>query len=57
MTRTALYALAFGLLVVAIVVLGIALVGFLESTGLLLLSAGLSALAIAAAVGSLLMRR
>jgi hypothetical protein len=56
-SRTALYALAFGLLVAAIVALGVAVAGFLESTGLLLLSAVLSGLAIVAAVGSVLVRR
>lgn len=52
-----LYSLAFGLLVAAIVTLALAVAGFLESTGLLFVSAGLSALAIAAAAASILMRR
>ena len=57
MTRGTLYAIAFGLLVTAVVALGVAVVGFLESTGLLFLSAALSGLAIVAAVGSVLVRR
>ncbi|HEX6400819.1 MAG TPA: hypothetical protein VF108_10190 [Actinomycetota bacterium] len=52
-----LYSLAFGLLVASIAALGLAVAGFLESTGLLFVSAGLSALAIAAAAASVLMRR
>jgi hypothetical protein len=56
-SRTVLYALAFGLLVAAIVALGVAVAGFLESTGLLFLSAALSGLAIVAAVGSIVVRR
>ena len=57
MSRGMLYAIAFGLLVAAIVALGVAVVGFLASTGLLFLSAALSGLAIVAAVGSVLVRR
>jgi hypothetical protein len=56
-SRAALYALAFGLLVAAIVALGVAVAGFLESTGLLYLSTALSGLAIVSAVGSVLIRR
>jgi hypothetical protein len=56
-SRTVLYALAFGLLVAAIVALGVAVAGFLESTGLLFLSAALSGLAIVAAAGSFVVRR
>jgi hypothetical protein len=52
-----LYAVAFGLLVAAGVALGMAVAGFLESTGLLLLSAGLSGLAIGAAAASVVIRR
>jgi hypothetical protein len=52
-----LYALAFGLLVSAIVALGLAIAGLLQSSWLLFLSAGLSALAIAAAAASLVLRR
>lgn len=52
-----LYSLAFGLLVAAVVALGVAVVGFLESTGLLLVSAALSGLAIAAAAASVMVRR
>ena len=57
MSRTILYAIAFGFLVAAIVTLGAAVVGFLESTGLLLASALLSGIAIAAALGSIVVRR
>ena len=57
MSHTLLYALAFCLLVGAIVALGVAVAGFLESTGFLLLSAALSGLAIAAALGSVVGRR
>lgn len=57
MSRALLYAVAFCLLVGAIVALGVAVGGFLESTGFLLLSAALSGLAIAAAVGSVLVKR
>jgi len=56
-SRTILYAIAFGFLVAAIVTLGAAVVGFLESTGLLLASALLSGIAIAAALGSIVVRR
>jgi hypothetical protein len=56
-SRTVLYALAFALLVGAIVALSVAAVGFLESRGLLFLSAGLSGLAIVAAIGSVVVRR
>jgi hypothetical protein len=56
-SRTLLYAVAFCLLVGAIVSLGVAVAGFLESTGFLFLSAALSGLAIAAALGSVLVRR
>lgn len=52
-----LYAVAFFLLVGAIVALGVAVAGFLESTGFLFLSAALSGLAIAASLGSVLVRR
>jgi hypothetical protein len=54
---TVLYAIAFCCLVGAVVTLGVAVVGFLESTGSLFLSAALSGLAIAAALGSVLVRR
>ena len=57
MSSTLLYAVAFGLLVGAIVALGVAVVGLLESTGFLFLSAALSGLAIAASLGSVLVRR
>ena len=57
MSRALLYAVAFCLLVGAIVALGVAVGGFLESTGFLFLSAALSGLAIAAAVGSILVKR
>jgi hypothetical protein len=53
---TALYALAFALLGGAIVSLGSAAVGFLGSTGLLWLSSLLSALALAAAIASVVRR-
>jgi hypothetical protein len=56
-SRTVLYGVAFFLLVGAIVALGVAVAGFLESTGFLFLSAALSGLAIAAALGSVLVRR
>jgi hypothetical protein len=52
-----LYAAAFALLVAAGVALGVAVAGFLESTGLLVVSAVLSGLAIAAAAASLVVRR
>ena len=57
MSRARLYAVAFGLFVAAVVILGVAVAGFLESTGLLFLSAALSGLAIVAAVGSVLVQR
>ena len=57
MSGTLLYAVAFCLLVGAVVALGVAVAGFLESTGFLLLSAALSGFAIAAALGSVLIRR
>ena len=57
MSRARLYAVAFGLFVAAVVILGVAAAGFLESTGLLFLSAVLSGLAIVAAVGSVLVHR
>jgi hypothetical protein len=56
MSATALYALAFALLVGAIVALGTAAVGFLESPGLLWLSSLLSALALGAAIASVVRR-
>lgn len=56
MSSTALYALAFTLLVGAIVTLGTAAVGFLESPGLLWLSSLLSALALGAAIASVVRR-
>jgi hypothetical protein len=52
-----LYSLAFGLLVAATVVLGVAVAGLLQSTWMLFLSAGLSGLAIAAAAASIVVRR
>ena len=57
MSGTWLYAVAFCFLVGAIVALGVAAAGFLESTGFLLLSAALSGIATAAALGSVLVRR
>lgn len=56
MSSTVLYALAFTLLVGAIVTLGTAAVGFLESPGLLWLSSLLSALALGAAIASVVRR-
>jgi hypothetical protein len=56
-SRARLYAVAFGSFVAAVVILGVAVAGFLESTGLLFLSAVLSGLAIVAAVGSVLVHR
>jgi hypothetical protein len=47
------YAVAFALWLAAIVALAVAAVGFLESTGLLYLSATCSGLAIVASVGAL----
>jgi hypothetical protein len=55
-SSTTLYALAFALLVGAIVSLGTAAVGFLESTGLLWLSSLLSAMAVGAAIASVVRR-
>lgn len=52
-----LYSLAFGLLIGAVVTLGVAVAGFLESRALLLVSAVLSGLAIAAAAASIAVRR
>ena len=51
------YAVAFGLWVAAIVALAVAGVGFLESTGLLYLSALCSGLAIVASIGAVLVTR
>jgi hypothetical protein len=51
------YAVAFVLWVGAIVSLGVSAVGFLESTGLLILSAVMSGLAIVSAAGALLLTR
>jgi len=51
------YAVAFVLWVGAIVALGVSAAGFLESTGLLLTSAVLSGLAIAAAASALVLSR
>ncbi len=54
---TSVYALACALLAAAVVTLVVSVVGFLESTGLLVLSAVLSGLAIVAAVTGLLLPR
>ena len=51
------YAVAFALWVGAIVALGVSAAGFLESTGLLIVSAVLSALAILAAAGAVILTR
>ena len=51
------YVVAFALWLAAIVALGVSAVGFLESTGLLVLSAVLSALAIVASVGTVVRSR
>ena len=51
------YAVAFALWVGAIVVLGASAAGFLESTGLLVVSAVLSGLAIVAAASALILAR
>ena len=51
------YAVAFALWIGAIVALGVSAAGFLESTGLLMISAVLSGLAIVAAVGAVVMAR
>jgi hypothetical protein len=52
-----LYAIAFTLLVAAVVPLVMAAIGFLESTGLLLLSAALSGLALIVAIAGILVPR
>jgi hypothetical protein len=54
---TTFYAVAFSLLVAAVIALAVSVAGFLESTGLLLVSAVLSGLAIVSAVAGLLMPR
>ena len=51
------YGAALALWVGAIVALAVSAAGFLESTGLLVMSAALSALSIAAAVGALVLAR
>lgn len=51
------YAVAFALWIGAIVTLGVSAAGFLESTGLLVVSAVLSGLAIVAAVGAVVLAR
>ena len=51
------YAVAFVLWVGAIVTLGVSAAGFLESTGLLLVSAVLSVLAIVAAASALVLAK
>jgi hypothetical protein len=51
------YAVAFALWVGAIVALGVSAAGFLESTGLLVASAVLSGLSMAAAVSALVLSR
>jgi hypothetical protein len=51
------YAVAFALWIGAIVTLGVSAAGFLESTGLLLVSAVLSGLAIVSAAGALVSTR
>jgi membrane protein DedA with SNARE-associated domain len=51
------YAVAFVLWVGAIVTLGVSAAGFLESTGLLLVSAVLSGLAIVAAASALVLAK
>jgi hypothetical protein len=51
------YALAFALLVASGIVLGVAVTGFLASTGLLIASAVLSGFAIVAALAALLLPR
>ena len=51
------YAAAVALWVAAVVTLGISAAGFLESTGLLIVSAVLSGLAVAASVGALVVGR
>jgi hypothetical protein len=51
------YAAAVALWVAAVVTLGVSAVGFLESTGLLIASAVLSILAVAASVGALILAK
>lgn len=51
------YGVAVALWTAAVITLGVSAVGFLESTGLLIASAVLSALAVAVAVGALVVRR
>jgi hypothetical protein len=51
------YAVAFALWVGAIVALGVSAAGFLESTGLLVVSAVLSGFAIVAAASALILAR
>ena len=51
------YTAAVALWVAAVVTLGISAAGFLESTGLLIVSAVLSGLAVAASVGALVVGR
>jgi hypothetical protein len=52
-----LYALSFALLLAATITLVLAIAGLLQSTWLLFVSTGLSALAIAAAAASVVLRR
>jgi hypothetical protein len=54
---TSLYALACALLAAAVIALILSVAGFLESTGLLLVSAALSGLAIVVAVTGLILPR
>lgn len=51
------YAVAFAFWIGAIVALGVSAAGFLESTGLLVVSAVLSGLAIVAAVSAVVLAR
>jgi hypothetical protein len=51
------YLVAIALWVAAIVTLGVSAAGFLESTGLLIVSAVLSGLAVMAAIGALVVAR
>jgi hypothetical protein len=51
------YAVAFALWIGAIVALGVSAAGFLESTGLLVVSTVLSGLAIVAAVSAVVLAR
>ena len=51
------YAAAVALWIAAVVTLGVSAIGFLESTGLLLVSAVLSGLAVAASVGAVMLGR